>query len=155
MTPQDFIAELVTPSRQSATTSGIPASFTIAEAALESGWGMSALAMRAKNLFGVKADPGWNGDYLEMSTIEYVNGKPVTVIAKWRKYDSWLHCLTDHAAFLHENERYAGCFAHQYTGPEFAIEVARAGYSTDPQYAEKVTSIIHQYNLTQYDMVKS
>ena len=61
MKPQEFIA-LVGPAAQaSAANTGVPASFTVAQAALESGWGTSSLAKDGKNLFGVKADPAWRG----------------------------------------------------------------------------------------------
>src|SRR4051812_38214708 len=100
MKPEDFIAAIGPAARASMAKTRIPASFTIAEAALESGWGGSQLALQARNLFGVKADPSWHGDTVSMMTKEFENGKPVMEPALWRKYPDWLTCIQDHAAFL-------------------------------------------------------
>ena len=58
--------------------------------------------------------------------------------------------MDDHAAFLHQNRRYAACFACT-TGDTFAKAVAKAGYATDPDYAAKLISIIDQYRLAALD----
>lgn len=150
MTPQEFIA-LIGPAAQScAKTSGVPASFTVAQAALESGWGESGLAKKGKNLFGVKADASWKGDILTLQTKEFLNGSWVVVTARWRKYTNWQRALEDHAAFLKNNKRYAGCFLCA-SGVSFAQAVANAGYATDPNYADKLISIIDMHELAQLD----
>lgn len=150
MDAQAFI-DLIGPAAQaSAQTTGVPASFTVAEAALESGWGTSQLAQEAMNLFGVKADPSWQGDVLTMNTREFLNGVWVMVPARWRKYADWQACMDDHAAFLHQNPCYASCFECT-AGDAFAQAVAQAGYATDPDYAAKLTSIIDQHQLAELD----
>ena len=58
--------------------------------------------------------------------------------------------MDDHAAFLHQNRRYAACFDCT-TGDAFAKAVAEAGYATDPYYAGKLTSIIDQHHLADLD----
>jgi hypothetical protein len=88
--PQEFIAALSGPARTSAAVTKIPASFVVADAALESGWGTSQLSLQAFNLFGVKSTPDWTGPTIDMPTGEFVNGQRVTVEATWRKYGSWL-----------------------------------------------------------------
>ena len=110
------------------------------------GWGTASLAREGKNLFGVKADPAWHVDVMYINTREYLNGAWTTVAARWRKYADWQDCMDDHAAFLHQNRRYAACFACT-TGDAFAKAVAKAGYATDPDYAAKLISIIDQYQL--------
>ena len=150
MKPDDFIAVIRNAAIASAAESGIPASFTIAEAALESAWGQSQLALQAKNLFGVKADASWHGDVLTMNTREYLKGQWVIVPARWRKYQDWQGCMDDHAAFLHGNPRYHGCFPAK-DGPSFARAVAAAGYATDPQYADKLIAIMRAHNLALLD----
>jgi flagellum-specific peptidoglycan hydrolase FlgJ len=150
MAPQDFI-NLIGPAAQvSASATGVPASFTVAEAALESAWGESLLARDGKNLFGVKADAAWQGDVLTLNTREFLHGDWVVVPARWRKYGDWQGCMDDHAAFLHQNERYAPCFECA-TGEAFATAVAQAGYATDPDYAAKIIAIIHQHGLDTLD----
>ena len=150
MKAQDFIDLIGPAARASAKVSGVPASFTVAEAALESGWGSSQLATQGKNLFGVKADPAWRGDVLVLNTREFLHGTWVMVPARWRKYADWQSCMDDHAAFLHQNRRYEPCFECT-TGKAFAAAVARAGYATDPDYAAKVMSIIEQHQLARLD----
>lgn len=151
MTPQDFIAAVSPAAQTSMKTSKIPASFTVAEGALESGWGASQLAQQAFNLFGIKADPSWHGPTLAIQTREYLNGQWVTVPALWRKYADWLGSIEDHAQFLLTNPRYRPAFAYTY-GVTFAQAVQAAGYATDPNYAAKIIAIIKAHNLSALDI---
>ena len=150
MEAQAFIALIGPAAQASAKVTGVPASFTVAQAALESGWGESLLARQGKNLFGVKADPAWRGEVLMLNTREFLRGAWVTVPAHWRKYADWQACIDDQAAFLRQNRRYAACFACT-TGAAFARAVAQAGYATDPEYAAKLVSVIEQYQLARLD----
>lgn len=151
MTPQYFISAIGSAAQQSAHVTGIPASFTIAQAALESAWGESQLSKRGYNLFGVKADTSWKGEHLDMNTREYIKGKWVVFLAKWRKYSGWLECLNDHAQFLLNQPRYRLALTGKRTGEDFARQIQLAGYATDPRYAEKLITIIRQHKLEQYD----
>ncbi|MES2148581.1 MAG: glucosaminidase domain-containing protein [Pseudomonadota bacterium] len=153
MSPSDFLDQLVPAAQACQRASGIPASFTLAQAALESAWGASKLAQRAFNLFGVKADRAWKGATLAMETAEFVNGKRLMVTAQWRAYPDWLACLTDRAAFFRANKRYTKCF-DETTGEGWVRAVAVAGYATDPEYAEKLLGVIRGRNLTRFDQVQ-
>jgi flagellar protein FlgJ len=155
MKPADFIAALTPGAVASAKATGVPASVTIAQAALESGWGTSGLCALGCNLFGIKADPAWKGPVCEMPTTEYIKGKPVSVLAKWRKYATWADCIADRSAFLRTNPRYRLAFTGKRTGEDFARCIAAAGYATDPRYADKVVALIRQYKLDQLDGNKS
>lgn len=150
MTPQDFINAIASAAQQSAAQTNIPASFVVAEAALESGWGASRLTQQAMNLFGVKADSSWKGPTYAIPTREFLNGQWTMVNALFRKYSDWLGSINDHAQFLMTNPRYAGAFKFS-DGPGFAYAVAAAGYATDPQYAQKIIEIINAHNLTSLD----
>ena len=150
MTPQDFIAAVKDDAMASAAQTQVYASFAIAEAAVESAWGASKLAIQGHNLFGVKADRAWTGNTISFRTREYANNQWVFVNALWRKYPSWLGSFTDHAAFLH-HKRYAKAFLAG-SAEEFTIEIANAGYATDPLYASKIISIINQHDLKQFDV---
>ena len=150
MEPKDFIAEVSPFAVESALTTKIPASFVIAEGALESGWGESRLYREALNMFGVKADPSWEGPALTMVTREFIKGTWCVIPARWRKYSSLAECIADHAKFFQTNKRYAGCFTAR-DGIEFAQGIAKAGYATDPSYAKKLTSIINEHGLLAYD----
>lgn len=147
MKPEDFLDNLLTAARTCQRTVGIPASFTLAQAALESSWGNRA---PGNNLFGVKADPGWHGPTVDIATHEFINGKPVAVVAKFRAYPSWSDSLLDHAQFFLQNRRYSACFK-ETTGEGWARAVAAAGYATDPGYADKLISIMRGRNLGRFD----
>lgn len=152
MPPTSFIAMLLTAAQDCQRATGIPASFTIAQAALESRWGESELATRAHNLFGVKADRSWSGPTLSMKTGEVFDGKRVVVPAVWRKYASWAECMVDHANFFKVNPRYAACF-RETTGEGWALAVAAAGYATDPQYAQKLIAVMNGRKMNRYDIL--
>lgn len=153
MSPKDFIDQIAPAAQATHRATGIPASFTLAQAALESAWGSSKLAKRGFNLFGVKADRAWKGSTLNMDTAEYINGQRVMLPATWRAYSDWLDCLTDRSAFFRRNPRYAKCFA-ETTGEGWCRAAQAAGYATDPQYANKLISIIRGRNLTRFDDLK-
>lgn len=148
MNPQDFIAAISPAAVMSAKTTKIPASFTIAQAALESSWGARAPGM---NLFGIKADPSWKGPVTSQVTHEVVNGKTITITAKFRAYSDWLGSISDHAQFLLTNPRYKPAFAYT-SGTTFAMAIAAAGYATDPNYATKIIAIIKAHNLSKLDI---
>ncbi|WOD18659.1 glucosaminidase domain-containing protein [Paraburkholderia kirstenboschensis] len=63
---------------------------------------------------------------------------------------NWQACIDDHAAFLLNNERYQPAFADT-SGSTFALAIAAAGYATDPQYGQKIVSIIKAHNLSTLD----
>jgi flagellar rod assembly protein/muramidase FlgJ len=148
--PSEFIMRLTMAALASAKATGVPASITIAQAALESAWGESGLAKTANNLFGIKADSLWRGPTLTMNTKEFIKGHWVAVPALWRKYPSLQASIDDHAAFLKRNPRYKACFACT-TAQAFAKALSQAGYATDPAYADKVIGLIKQHNLMALD----
>lgn len=149
MDKNEFIGKIAPLALASSEESGIPASLTIAQAALESNWGASRLAVEGHNLFGLKGS-GPAGSLI-VPTTEYRGGKTVTVNAAFRKYRSWAESIADHARLL-SAARYAG--AVRKTGPEAARAVAAAGYASDPQYASKLVRLMDTFNLTQYDEAK-
>lgn len=154
MRPEAFLDMLVGPARECQRLTGIPASFTLAQAALESAWGASKLAHSGCNLFGVKADKSWKGPVTVIPTREFINDKPVMESAKWRCYRDWAECLADRAEFFRKNKRYAACFK-ETTGEGWARAVAAAGYATDPEYAAKLVGVIRGRNLTRFDVLKA
>lgn len=129
---------------------GVPASITIAQAALESAWGESGLARNGNNLFGIKADSLWRGQTLTLNTKEFIKGQWVVVPALWRKYPSWQASIDDHTAFLKHNPRYKACFLCT-TAPAFARALMKAGYATDPEYANKLIAVMDRHQLQTLD----
>lgn len=149
MTPDKFIGMLAGAAQECQRKTGIPASLTLAQAALESSWGARALG---NNLFGIKADPSWKGASVAFVTHEHEGGKDVQLSDRFRAYSSWLESMVDHARFLLDNPRYAAC-RRETTGAGWARAVAAAGYATDPDYAKKLLNIMSARNLAFYDQV--
>ena len=152
MSPTEFLDKIAPAAQACQSATGIPASFTLAQAALESAWGASRLATRGHNLFGVKADRAWKGPTISIDTREVLNGKSVMVPARWRAYPDWAACLTDRAEFFRKNPRYAKCFA-ETTGAGWARAVALAGYATDPHYAERLIAVMDGRKMTRFDLI--
>lgn len=148
MPPSSFIAMLLTGAQDCHRSTGIPASVTIAQAALESSWGER---VRGNNLFGIKANKAWKGKTVDVPTHEVIKGRRVFVVDKFRAYDSWVECIMDRACFLKANPRYAKCFC-ETTGEGWARAMAAAGYATDPEYAEKLIAVMRGRQMSQYDV---
>lgn len=148
----EFIMSAVEPAQASQRETGVPASVTIAQAALESDWGRSALSVKGQNYFGIKAlsGPGPAG-VIYMNTGEHLNGQDVTVNAGFRAYNNMEESFTDHGRFLKENDRYDVCFDTD-DPKEFARRLQAAGYATDPQYAAKLIAFMDRHNLYVYDV---
>ena len=152
MTPKDFIAAIA-PAAHAVFVANpqILASITIAQAAIESGWGQDAPGY---NLFGIKADPAWTGAFTTQPTHEYVNGRYVAITARFRAYPGYQASLEDHAAFLLQNPRYAPALAAASQGAQaYAQQLQACGYSTNPQYAHLLMEIVNTHDLTSYDVV--
>ena len=142
-----FFALAVGPAQASHKTTGVPASVTLAQAILESGWGDHHMG-EACNYFGIKARPGEPS--VTMRTREVEGGKSVSVDAAFRRFASVDECFAAHGHFLRDNPRYAKAFQAS-DGESFARAIAAAGYATDPKYADLLVEIIRENNLTRYD----
>lgn len=133
-------------------TYGIFASIAIAQAILESGWGTSTLAQQYNNLFGIKALRDWNGPVANIDTKEWTGNGIVTVKQPFRIYNSYAESILDHAKFL-KAEWYieAGVFTATNCKEQINAIVA-GGYTSDPNYIDKILKLIEKYNLKKYDM---
>ena len=153
MTPQEFLAAIGPGARLSNIDTGIPASFTLAQAALESGWGESDLAVQSKNLFGIKCSPGWTGKCQEWPTKEYSPERGwYEIRAQFRSYPSWAASLDDHARFFFVNPRYRPALSVRTDPNAFARQVQACGYATAPNYADLIIEIMQDNNLYQFDV---
>lgn len=136
--------EFLTRARAAAQNSSHPfPDYAACEAALESNYGRSQLAIQGNNLFGRKQSINPIYETLDMHTQEFLNGEWVSVIAHWVKYPDWATCFTDRVATLH---RLAGTYPHYARalaapdGETFVREVSQT-WSTDPNRADKVLAI--------------
>lgn len=129
------------------------ASIMLSQAIAESGWGQSELAMKANNLFGVKADSSWIGEIYEKDTNEFVDGKSITVKAKFRRYPSQVDSLKDYVNKITGNpDRYINVLKSKAQTFENAAQaLQKGGYATDPNYAINLINRIKNYNLNALD----
>jgi Mannosyl-glycoprotein endo-beta-N-acetylglucosaminidase/Putative peptidoglycan binding domain len=142
-----FFAMAVGPARASHKDTGVPASVTLAQAIIESGWGDAHMG-DAWNFFGIKAQG--NEPFVVVRTREVVGGKDVFINAKFRRFASMEECFREHGNFLRNNPRYAPAF-RTTDAESFARAIHAAGYATDPHYSDALIGIIRDNNLTQYD----
>lgn len=145
---QAFQDKLTAHAEEASKTTGIPAKFMLGQAALESGWGKHVIRTAdggtSHNLFGIKATGGWKGKTVDAVTTEYVNGVPQKRVEKFRAYDSYADSFRDYAKLLRDNPRYEKVIANATDVKGFAQGLQKAGYATDPKYAEKLTNLINR-----------
>ncbi len=143
--PVDFVKKLLPAAQQSAKVLGLDPLALVAQAALETGWGQrmikTAQGSDSFNLFGIKANNGWQGDTAVVSTLEYRQGVAQKEQAKFRAYTSPEHSLADYVAFIRDNPRYQDAVAAGGDTRAYFEQLQAAGYATDPAYAEKIMAV--------------
>lgn len=123
----------------------IPASITLAQGMLESGYGTSDLAKYANNHFGIKCHSEWKGPTYTQNDDEKNEC--------FRKYATVLDSYTDHSLFLKSRARYAHLFELKKTDYRgWAKGLKEAGYATDPKYTERLLELIESYELYKFDL---
>ena len=158
MTPKEFIKQYKPFALETEHKTGISHLFTLAQAALESGWGERTFG---NMLFGIKARPETPADKKQLlrttevlssanavfpkifSIKKRADGKYTYSVLDWfRKYETQEECFTDHAQFFFKNKRYAKALEVKADPYKFAEEVAKAGYATAPNYADSLKKLI-------------
>ena len=144
-TPQENYIEKYAPLAVSEMyRSGVPASITLAQGLLESGNGMSELARKSNNHFGIKCHNNWKGGRVYHD--DDAKGEC------FRKYSHPSESYRDHSDFLRFRDRYKFLFDYRVTDyKSWAYGLKKAGYATDPQYPKKLINLIEEYDLHQYD----
>ncbi|MFZ6672361.1 flagellar assembly peptidoglycan hydrolase FlgJ [Undibacterium sp. Xuan67W] len=145
---REFQQKLAVHAEQASAETGIPAKFMLGQAALESGWGKKEIksvdGTPSHNIFGMKATSQWKGKTVDAVTTEYVNGVAYRKLEKFKAYDSYSEAFKDYAKLLTKNPRYENVIANAKDATSFAYGLQKAGYATDPQYANKLSKIINQ-----------
>ncbi len=123
----------------------IPASITLAQGILESEYGNSDLAIIANNHFGIKCHSDWKGKTYHKDDDE--------ADECFRKYKRTEQSFMDHSNFLAKRSRYAFLFEYPISDyKKWAKGLKKAGYATDPAYANLLIQIIENNELYNYDM---
>ena len=144
--PDVFVADLLPLAKPVAEKLGVSAELLVAQAALETGWGKHTMkyddGRSSFNLFGIKAQHGWQGNVLERSSMEYIAGEAQRMVSRFRAYHSPAESLSDYAEFIQSSPRYAAAL-QTIDDPGYIRAIHQAGYATDPQYAEKIINILN------------
>ncbi|AMV61168.1 N-acetylmuramoyl-L-alanine amidase [Pediococcus damnosus] len=150
---QQFIQTIAPYAKEMHQSYGVLPSITIAQAILESDWGTSQLSERYNNYFGMKGTIYQTTK--EMKTEEFVNGKWITVTARFRVYNSWKDSVKDHTMlFVNGTNWNRNQYKNVLTAKNYktaAQALYTAGYATDPGYPNKLIEIIQSYQLEKYD----
>ena len=159
ITPEQFLRAAVPGTQRGWREYGVPASVTMAQAILESGWGRSSLSTADRNYFGIKCQNGRfgtiaNGCHVYNTQECTKTGTCFSTSDAFRTYASMTNSFRDHGNFLKVNRRYQPAFAYTKDANRFIWQVWKAGYATDPNYYTKVTTLMAQYDLYQYDTWK-
>ena len=146
MTPEQFLQQVY----DAAQASGhIWPLYAACEAALESGWGTSRVALDDKNLFGMKQHRHAIFGTAVLPTAEVENGEWVQTTAGFVRYPDWASCFADRMATLRRLAPEQG-FEHYAlaldapNGQEYVIQVSMK-WSTDSRRAQKVLLIYQKH----------
>jgi len=125
--------------------SGVPASITLAQGMIESGYGNSTLAKKANNHFGIKCHSNWKG-----GTVYHDDDRKGEC---FRKYKSVYESYQDHSDFLMSGSRYSFLFELEMTDYKaWARGLQKAGYATSNTYAQKLIKLIDEAELHKFDI---
>jgi len=159
MKPEIFVKNNLPHAKAVELKTGLSAVATLTQAALESAWGDVA---PGNMFFGVKDTDGVNGNEQLITTTEYssranlkfpviisvtpvlLNGRKMfkyKVKDYFRKYNSPEESFNDHAQFFLRNKRYAEALKVKHDYNRFFEEIAKAGYATDPNYANTLKAV--------------
>jgi flagellar protein FlgJ len=141
----EFVQKMWPHAQAAARELGVDAKTLIAHAALETGWGKfvpcNPDGTCSFNMFGIKAGSRWQGNTVAVNTLEYQDGVAVKQRASFRAYDSPADSFRDYAAFIKNSPRYASAVGAGDDAAAFATALQQGGYATDPNYADKLTSV--------------
>lgn len=142
---QEFVETLMPYAENAAEQLGVAPQVLIAQAALETGWGQHINQLpngqSSYNLFNIKSDQRWSGPSAVKATTEFYDGQAVKQQATFRAYDSYQQSFDDYVSFVKSNPRYKTAIAQAGQPEKYTVELQKAGYATDPDYANKINDI--------------
>jgi flagellar protein FlgJ len=138
---QRFVSSVRDHAERAAQKLGTSPEILMAQAALETGWGKHVVGGGSHNLFSIKADPSWEGRTVTQRTLEVFGGRPVKVSAAFRAYNDVGEAFDDYVDFIQRNPRYQRALERASDPHAYVQELQRAGYATDPAYAQKILQI--------------
>ena len=148
---ESFISTVWEHAKSAAEKIGLNPAVMVAQAALETGWGKHIInkadGSSSNNLFNIKSDRSWDGAKASKVTLEFEQGMPVKKQASFRAYDSIKDSVNDFVDFLNENPRYQDALNNTAKPAAFLDSLQKAGYATDPNYADKIKQVLNRSDL--------
>ncbi len=146
----DFVRTLWPEAKAAAAKIGVDPKLLLAQAALETGWGKKIIyhpdGRSSYNLFNLKSTPSWQGEEVQVSTLEYQEGIAVKKREAFRAYADYRQSFEDYMNLI-KSPRYAEALKHASDPERYIKALAQAGYATDPDYAAKVLAIYQRETL--------
>jgi peptidoglycan hydrolase FlgJ len=147
----DFVQQVLPTIRQAAAALGVNPLGMLAQAALETGWGQrmprTADGNSSLNLFCVKAGSDWSGARAVADTVEISGGVAKQTRTAFRAYGSIEESVGDFARLLTSSPRYRDAVATGGSAQAYVQSIAKAGYATDPEYANKLNEVLNSGTL--------
>ncbi|WP_304622582.1 glycoside hydrolase family 73 protein [Peptoniphilus sp. KCTC 25270] len=144
---EEFFQKMAPYAQKEGKKHGLYPSIILAQAALESNYGESVLSKEYNNYFGIK---GTKENGVSLNTDEIYDGERVSVEDYFRVYDSVKESFQDYGNLIGKASRYS--IVREAASPEeYAQNLYKAGYSTNPRYGDSLLHLVEQYNLKTYD----
>ncbi len=147
-TPMAFVKHLMPMATKAAQALGVAPKVLLAQAALETGYGKHVIqdpkGNSSHNLFNIKAHRDWQGPSMVKQTLEFLGGQPKMVSAPFRAYDNFQQSFQDYVQFLRQSPRYQSALQQANDPARYLQALQKAGYATDPQYANKILSVMQR-----------
>lgn len=145
-TPAEFVDAILPHAQRAGRKLNVDPMAIVAQAVLETGWGNHVMrdadGQHSFNLFGIKASASWDGDTVRKKTLEYRNGIAAQETAAFRSYASLESAFDDYVRFLQENPRYQNALNANSEAKQWGFSLQKAGYATDPNYGNKIASLL-------------
>lgn len=145
-TPDEFVDAILPHAQRAARQLNVDPMAIVAQAVLETGWGKHVMkdvdGNHSFNLFGIKASAGWDGQTVNKKTLEYRNGIAAPEFAAFRSYASLGSAFDDYVKFLKNNPRYQNALQLNIEAKQWGYALQKAGYATDPNYGNKIASLL-------------
>jgi flagellar protein FlgJ len=145
-TPAEFVHRVLPTIRRAASLLGVNPMGLLAQAALETGWGQrlprTADGASSLNLFGIKAGEEWKGARATADSVEFSNGVATPKRTAFRAYGSIEESVGDFAKLLKNSPRYRDAIEAGGDAQAYIASIGKAGYATDPEYANKLNQIL-------------
>ncbi|RYY75690.1 MAG: flagellar assembly peptidoglycan hydrolase FlgJ [Gammaproteobacteria bacterium] len=143
---EDFLEKMRPHAEKAAAELNVNADVLLAQAALETGWGQHLIhdgnGANTFNIFNIKAT-GWQGKSVAVNTLENRQGITQQERASFRQYDDYAQSFADYVSLIKNNPRYKHALAAGSDSEGYADALQKAGYATDPHYAQKIKRLIN------------